>query len=464
MEGGTNGASSFAESGAAPKGDEVVNAEVGLISAVLSDYDGAHEAMAQVAGTVPAADFADPRRAGIWTAILARHERRALIDPASIAEDLTAAREHHALKHLGDVRKVRVSPSMAVEFATKVRQHGFRRRYAAGLSAALNRALADGSPVDAVSAAQAVVKDLPVDMHGSFDDSMETAARSTVSAVRAYTHACRAGEIVPALWGVRALDGGGDVEGALGGLFPPELILLGGLGGAGKTTLAMQASLTTAAIAKRKVIYFSLEMTREALMQRLIAQAAGIHPRRIKRGKCSDEELRRLDVASAKFHGLPIAIVEDCRTTADIRARVMAERARGPVGLVVVDFLQLVALADETGSSVHDEQRRVYDMKGIANAGRLPVLAITAMTKTGQLAAMEGKANMTSGAGSGSEYAADVYGFLVRVDPDDEGPQPEVRLDLVKVRDGDTSKTLMRFNKKRGRIVDHDDWDASDGG
>ena len=74
------------------------------------------------------------------------------------------------------------------------------------------------------------------------------------------------------------------------------------------------------------------------------------------------------------------------------------------------------------------------------------------MTKTGQRDAMEGKANMTGGAGSGSEYAADVYGFLVRTDPKDPGCFPEVRLELVKVRDGEPKTSLMRFDMARGRF------------
>lgn len=455
MDGGLN---AFSEAVAAPKANVAVNAEVGLISAVLSDYDGSASALDLVVGKVSAGDFADPRRAAIWRAIVKRHERHEAVDAAAVAEALVAAREPQAATHIGEVRQVRAAPSTAPEHAARVKEHGHRRRFAATLHAALDKALEPGSPLDAVSASRAILRDLPGDISSEADDSMETAAQLTVEHVRAYTDMCREGLIVPALWGVPALDGDGVKDGALGGLFPTELILLGGLGGAGKTTLAIQAALTTAARAKRRVLYFTLEMTRGALMQRLIAQAAGVHPRRIKRGVCTDEELQRLDVASRRFHKLPIALIEECRTTADIRSRVMAESARGPVGLVVVDFLQRVALARETESNTHDEQRRVYDMKGIANDARVPVLAITAMTKAGQRDAMEGKADMTAGAGSGSEYAADVYGFLVRVKQDDPSPCPEVRLDLVKVRDGDTGRTLMRFNKARGRIVDHDDW------
>ena len=134
MDGSIGGVDSFASEVAPPKVDIVVNAEVGLLSAVLSDFDGSGEALGRVAGKVPVEDFADPRRAAIWSAILARYGRHETVDAASVSEALAAAREPIALKHLSELRQVYTAPRMADEHADKVRAHGYRRRYAAAKS------------------------------------------------------------------------------------------------------------------------------------------------------------------------------------------------------------------------------------------------------------------------------------------------------------------------------------------
>ena len=156
----------------------------------------------------------------------------------------------------------------------------------------------------------------------------------------------------------------------------------------------------------RRALYFTLEMPRKGLCRRLAAQRAGVSIQRIKRGILTADELNDLGTAAADLAELPIDFVEDCRSFEAIEARVMAERARGDIGLVVIDYLQLIDLSRATEDGARDDQRRVNGLKGLANAARVPIIAITSMTKTGQRAALDGKVDVTAGMGSGAEYAA----------------------------------------------------------
>lgn len=441
---------------AAPETNDPATSEMALVSAVLADYDGSAGALARASAHVSPASFGDPRLAAMWRGLLALNDAGGAVNAAKLSEHLAATGQRAAVGYLGAVRRCGAAPANVEEHAKRVELDAVRREFAALLRDALAKVTGDGDPRGAVSDARAIVDRLPTGIPSARNNGIGAIAAAVYEEVDAYTDLARNGGLFFAKWGVCALDGDDRDDGALGGLFPPELILIGGVGGAGKTTLALQAALTTAALGLR-VLYFSLEMTAKALTRRLVALRARVSPMRIKMGKCTDEEIRRLSAAARSLDGLPIEVIEDCRTTDEIHARVLAEKTRGVVALVVVDFLQLAQIARETDSNTSNEQRRVYDMKRTANVANVPVLAITSMTKDAQRKAAEGKVDMTSGSGSGSEYAADVYGFLVRTKPDDKGATPEVALDLVKVRDGDTSRPLMRFDKAAGRFVDHED-------
>ena len=125
-----------------------------------------------------------------------------------------------------------------------------------------------------------------------------------------------------------------------------------------------QAALATAAGDERskgkRVLVFSLEMTREDICQRLAAQGVGIPEARLENGAISEDEYNMLAAwAEEHLESLPIHIVTDCRTIEEMRARVLAELA-GPdgVGLVVIDFLQRAKMARRGDDGHRDEQDR----------------------------------------------------------------------------------------------------------
>lgn len=459
---------SLAPAVAALDADSSAPAECGVLSAILGDVDGSAEALLIVADKMKPSQFEDPRRAAIWAAMLDLRTRGSAVNESTVASELHARREINAVRHIGELRAMRIPPTEAEGNAKRVAEHAYQRKVAAILADAARRARGPGAPLDAVTAAKSILATLPDGVEGTTDESISAGMLELMTGIELAAKAAEQGARVSARWGVDVLDGwvgddGAPVDGAIGGFYESEVTIIGGVPASGKTTLAVQATIATARgdgmTEGLAVLYFTLEMSRVGLCRRLVAQRAGVPIAKIKQASITHDEMTRLGMASTEFGRLPVEIIETCRTVEAIEARIVAEKARrnanpslAKVGLVVVDYLQLVRLEQRRDDSVREDQDRVNAFKGIANRARVPVLLITSMTKTGQRNAAAGNVDMTAGMGSGAEYAADVYGFLVRLDPKDTSGFPEVRLELVKVRDGVPTPPLMRFDMARGRF------------
>ncbi len=432
--------------------DAVINAECALLACVLCDEDGRHRALDRAAARVSECDFADPKRAAVWRAMLAIRAREEFVDAAAVAEQLESARELVARKHLGDLRSLVVAPAAVDQHAERVAQHADRRAFAMTLRDALNALNGVGTPLDTMSAARTILASAPTARRGERDDSLRAGMAAFIDEIENETPS------VLARWGLRELDGGitegGWYEGAIGGMYAGELYVLCGVPGSGKTTLAVQADLATArgdeATPGRKVLYFSLEITRAVLCRRLAGQRVGVPSTRIKRRVFLPGEKEALKRAARELKRLPIDVIQTARTVEAIRARVLAEKARGDVGLVVVDFLQLAQVERRRDDSYREDEDRIYALKHLANAAGVPVLVISSMTKEAQRAAAKGEVDSTGAKGAGAEYAADVIAFLVCTTSNDTSGRPEVRFEMTKSRDGTPSSPILRFDMARG--------------
>lgn len=451
----------------AVESEVAADVERAALACVLCDDGGAHRALARMTRFCTAEDFAGAHHGAIWRAFLATSSHGDGPDAASVADRLDADGENAAASYLfATLARLVADPSRCEAYARKVAEHAHRREVQAKVGRAYQRLRGKGQPLDVVSDARAILAEIPATVRGQRDDSLSAAMTEAMTEIRDAVKLKRSGQSACARWGVGALDGYsvpgiGWSDGLLGGLFPGKLYVLGGTPAAGKTTLAMQATLATArGTAKskgRRVLFFSLEMRRADLAKRLVGQLCGIAENRIEQGALHDDEVNALDLAASEFAALPVEIIEDCRAVEMIRARVLAECACGAEdpalypALVVVDFLQRTKTERHYRDENRADEDRVYDLKGVANDGKVPVLAITSMTKAAQREAKTGEVDQTSAKGSGSEYAADVMAFLVRTNPDDKAPVVEVQFVTVKRRGGDLREPpSLLFNRPRG--------------
>ena len=173
-----------------------------------------------------------------------------------------------------------------------------------------------------------------------------------------------------------------DLDAMTQGFQRSDLIIVAGRPSMGKTALTMNIARNIASFHKLPVAVFSLEMSKEQLVQRMLASEAKIESGRLRAGKISQSEWEPLGHAIGVLSQLPIYIDDTPNlTVTDMRSkarRLQAEQG-GALGLVMVDYLQLM----EGGSDnrVQELSRITRSLKGLARELEVPVIALSQLSR-----------------------------------------------------------------------------------
>lgn len=204
----------------------------------------------------------------------------------------------------------------------------------------------------------------------------------------------------------RAMKSGGHLSGIttgldalnakLGGLHDSDLVILAGRPAMGKTALATNIAF---AAAKRLVLergaadgtkngaavaFFSLEMSADQLATRLLAEQSGISSEQLRMGRISQAEFRQLARAAAELNDLPLYIDDTpALTIAALRTRARRLKRQRGIGLIVVDYLQLLqGTAKNAGENrVQEVSEITRGLKTLAKMLRVPVLALSQLSR-----------------------------------------------------------------------------------
>ena len=256
-----------------------------------------------------------------------------------------------------------------------------------------------------------------------------------------------------------------DVDRILSGLQKATLNILGARPAMGKSSWAMQTALNVAK-AGALVVVFSLEMSRDQLVERLICSEAGVDSQDYRRGFLDDESQGRVACAFGELRGVPLWI-EDARsiTTRDIAARARRIASRAPLGLIVVDYLQLVNALNDRAQRHEQLSEIARSLSSLAGELNCPVLALSQLSR--KVEEREDKRPMLSDLReSGSlEAEAHVVMFLYRAayyarkrDGEAETNAAELEsaeLIVAKHRAGPTGVAMLGWQGEFVRFVNH---------
>ena len=170
---------------------------------------------------------------------------------------------------------------------------------------------------------------------GSGDGGMGSAADAATEAV-AYIESLQGRTAHGTATGITELDH------VLGPLMPGEMVVVAARPGVGKSALALYIAAKNA-VANRRVAFFSLEMPRYQVAHRGACLIGGLDSARLYRGQAAPDEMQQYRLSAKGFGDLPILIDDDTKATAhQVRARCLRTARRGPIGLVIVDYLTLL--------------------------------------------------------------------------------------------------------------------------
>ncbi len=247
-----------------------------------------------------------------------------------------------------------------------------------------------------------------------------------------------------------------DFDEMTSGLRPTDLIIVAGRPSMGKTAFAMNIAENVAVEEGMAVAVFSMEMGASQLAMRLLSQIARIEQSALAKGVLNDDEWSRMSFAIGKLHDAPIYIDEGAAlTTTEVRSRARKlKRQVGHLGLVVVDYLQLMSGSKRTDNRVQEISEISGSLKAMAKELGCPVIALSQLSRKVEERA-EKRPLMSDLRESGSiEQDADVIVFLYRDDyynPDsqDKGVAEAI---IAKHRNGGTGAVKLAFNGKYTRF------------
>lgn len=173
-----------------------------------------------------------------------------------------------------------------------------------------------------------------------------------------------------------------DLDSKLAGMQDSNLLILAARPGIGKTTLALNMALQAATKNKTSVGFFSLEMSKEELVDRLLVGQADIDAWRLKTGRLSEDDYKRLTEAMGDLSEAPI-FIDDTPGASILEMRTKARKLKieKDIKLLIVDYLQLVDAGRRFDSRVNEVSFVSQNLKNLARELKIPVLAISQLSR-----------------------------------------------------------------------------------
>jgi len=261
-----------------------------------------------------------------------------------------------------------------------------------------------------------------------------------------------------ALRGVRT--GYHDLDNMTAGLQRSDLIVLAARPAMGKTTLVTNLAYNVATIAKQPVLFFSLEMSKEQLVDRMLADASGVDAWNIRTGNLSDDDFSKLSEAMGELAEAQI-FIDDTPGLSVLEMRTKARRANHeqPLGLVIIDYLQLMqGSGRDNGNRVQEVGEISRGLKLIARELNVPVIALSQLSRSVESRSPQ-IPQLADLRESGSiEQDADIVMFIYREAYYNPETERENITDLIiaKHRNGPTGKVELYFHPERLRFTSID--------
>lgn len=244
-----------------------------------------------------------------------------------------------------------------------------------------------------------------------------------------------------------------DIDRMTAGLQPSDLIIVAARPSMGKTSFAMNIAQNAALVEKTGVAVFSLEMSKEQLVMRLLSSAGRIDSQRIRTGKLQKEDWAKLTRAVGMLSEAPIFIDDTpAISVLEMRAKVRRLAAQHDIGLIIVDYLQLMRGRGTIENRTQEISEISRSLKALAKEHNVPVIALSQLNR-GLESRTDKRPMMSDLRESGAiEQDADVICFIYRdevYNKSEDNPERGIAEIIIgKQRNGPTGITRLTFIKE----------------
>lgn len=428
-----------------------LDAEMSLLGAVLID----DEVLANVSDRLKAADFYDKRHVTIYDAMFRLYEHHKPIDLLTLSDELKKKDELELVGgsvYLTELTNYVPTAAHAEAYADMIAQKAVRRRLIKASSdiAELGfnedkniQELLETAESELFSVSDAGVKQDLVSLEYILTESFDRIEE---------LHRDK-GKLRGVKTGYR------DLDNLTAGLQKSDLLILAARPAMGKSTFALNMAYNIASREKQAVLVFSLEMSKEQLVDRMLAEAAGVDAWNIRTGNLSDDDFEKLSNAMGEMAEAPIFIDDTPGLTVlEMRTKARREAHNQPLGLIIVDYLQLMSGSRGMGNEfnrVQEVSEISRGLKLIARELNVPVLALSQLSRSvesrnpqiPQLADLRESGSI--------EQDADLVMFMYREDYYNPETDRQHITDLIiaKHRNGPTGRLELYFHPERLRFM-----------
>lgn len=430
-----------------------IDAEMSLLGAILID----EEVLADASELVASKDFYDKRHRMIFSGMMRLYERHKPVDLLTLTDELRKKDEFDTIggtAYLTELTNYVPTAAHADAYAEMVAQKAVRRR--------LIKASAEISEMgfDEETTTQELLEKAEAELFSVSDQSLKQDLTSIEQILTdSFDRMEELHRNKGALRGIRT--GFRDLDNMTAGLQRSDLIILAARPAMGKTTLVTNLAYNVATIAKQPVLFFSLEMSKEQLVDRMLADASGVDAWNIRTGNLSDEDFSKLSEAMGEMAEAPIYI-DDTPGLSVLEMRTKARRAAhdAPLGLVIVDYLQLMqANGNHGGNRVQEVSEISRGLKLIARELNVPLIALSQLSRSVETRTPP-IPQLSDLRESGSiEQDADIVSFIYRpgyYEPDNPEVANITSLIIAKHRNGPVGKVDLYFHPERLRFMSLD--------
>jgi len=428
-----------------PHSDE---AEDAVLGALLLDRSAIHRAMELLAPE----HFYQPRHADIFGAMVRLYERGEAVDLVTLAEELKKAGKLDSAggaSYLGSLQ-ASVATGAHVEHYARILLEKATLRSMIEISGRIVEDCFDArddamdildraeSSILAVSQGRlkqgfAPVKDV---LHATFERIQQL-----------YEHPGQ-------LTGVPT--GYADLDRMLGGMQPSDLLIIAGRPSMGKTALVLNIAQHAAIEHKRHVAFFSLEMSKEQLAQRLLTAEARIDAHKLRSGNLKDNDWPLLTEAAGQLAEAPIYIDDTpAISVLEMRAKVRRLQSQHGLSLIVVDYLQLMRSTSRADNRQQEISEISRSLKALAKEMQVPVVALSQLSRAVESRGGEKRPMLSDLRESGAiEQDADVVLFIYRPEVYEDTEENEGVAEIIvgKQRNGPIGSVRLAFIKEYTRF------------
>ena len=379
--------------------------------------------------TTPEA-FHDQRNKQIFQAMLNIKNKNQVIDLVTVADELP-----DQMQYIAELTNVTVTSSHAEDYARQIQDKHLRRE--------LYRACQDGAKLAQENGA----KDAAAEIDSLFlkatsglsTNKMMTAAELAEARFRRYIEDCANEKY---FYGLPT--GFADLDSLIDGLGCGENIILAARPSMGKTALGLNVAINVAKKGK-EVDFFSLEMSKERVMDRLLCMEAQVPAKKMRLRQLNDEQMAKLEKAYSVVYNLPMRIHDGSMNTTQIRSA-LARRAKPGESLAIVDFLTL--LTDLPTLSAHERYGSIAKaMQNMAIEFNIPVMTLAQLSRKVEERTNKRPIQSDLRESGNIEEAADKVIFIYREEYYNPDSQNKGVAEIIceKNRDGETGVVKMTW-------------------